>query len=461
MKKLPITVDVEEDKIGFDYLAFLGISTDDPGGSTYSINPHETSPTEPNYDALRPYLGYINEKTVKNTLKNTTQYARQEHSNTYLKKHYKSRFPALNVKRRNEAVATDTVFSDVPAICNGSKCAQIFVGRDSLVTDAFGMMTDKEFVNTLEDIIRRRGAMDKLISDSAKSEISNKVLDILRAYCIDDWQSEPHHQHQNFAERRYQTIKRLVNTIMDRTGAPAKTWLLCLQYVCYLLNRLSSPTLANKTPLEAATGERPDISNLLMYTFYQPVYYKAHDDSFPSKSQEKKGYWVGISEHCGDTMTYLILTEDTSTIMPRSELRPVTDKAPNLRADPDIGERESKPILFVKDCHDIDMSKSPQMPTISPDDLLGRTFLLPPTDSGERFRAKISRKILDDGERENPEYDNVRFLLQVDGHEADQIIEYNQIIDQINAHIDDDLNDDGEQVWRFQNNHCTPRTTST
>ena len=96
------------------------------------------------------------------------------------------------------------------------------------------------------------------------------------------------------------------------------------------------------------------------------------------------------------------------------------------------------------------MSKSPQMPTNSPDDLLGRTFLLPPTNSGERFRAKISRKILDDGERENPEYDNVRFLLQVDGHEADQIIEYNQIIDQINAHIDDDLNDDGEQVWHFR-----------
>ena len=46
-----------------------------------------------------------------------------------------------------------------------------FVGKDSLVTDAFGMMTDKEFVNTLEDIIRRRGAMDKLISDSTKSEI--------------------------------------------------------------------------------------------------------------------------------------------------------------------------------------------------------------------------------------------------------------------------------------------------
>ena len=35
--------------------------------------------------------------------------------------------------------------------------------------------------DTLEDNIRRRGVMDKLLSDSAKTEISKKVMDILRA----------------------------------------------------------------------------------------------------------------------------------------------------------------------------------------------------------------------------------------------------------------------------------------
>ena len=78
--------------------------------------------------------------------------------------------------------------------------AQIFVGRKSLVTDVFGMSSDAQFVNTLEDVIRKRGAMDKLISDSARVEISRRVLDILCSLCIDDWQSEPNYQHQNFAE---------------------------------------------------------------------------------------------------------------------------------------------------------------------------------------------------------------------------------------------------------------------
>ena len=72
------------------------------------------------------------------------------------------------------------------------KQAQVFVGRDTLVADAYPMKSGKQFVNTLEDNIRRRGAMDKLLSDSAKTEISNKVMDILRAYHISNWHAEPY-----------------------------------------------------------------------------------------------------------------------------------------------------------------------------------------------------------------------------------------------------------------------------
>ena len=87
-----------------------------------------------------------------------------------------------------------------PAVDSGGKQAQVFVGRDTLVADAYPMKSGKQFVSTLEDNIRRRGAMDKLLSDSARTEISNKVMDILRAYHISNWHSEPYHQNQNPAE---------------------------------------------------------------------------------------------------------------------------------------------------------------------------------------------------------------------------------------------------------------------
>ena len=75
-------------------------------------------------------------------------------------------------------------FEDSPAVDSVVKQAQVFAGRDTLVADAYPMKSGKQFVNTLEDNIRRRGAMDKLLRDSAKTEISNKVMEILRAYHI-------------------------------------------------------------------------------------------------------------------------------------------------------------------------------------------------------------------------------------------------------------------------------------
>ena len=75
-------------------------------------------------------------------------------------KHLKSRNPALNIPRRHDSVATDTLFSDTPAVDSGVKQAQVFVGRDTLMADAYPMKSGKQFVNTLEDNIRRQGAMD-------------------------------------------------------------------------------------------------------------------------------------------------------------------------------------------------------------------------------------------------------------------------------------------------------------
>ena len=93
---------------------------------------------------------------------------------------FKSRNPVFNIPRRNEAVATDTIFSDTPAINDGSTMAQFFVGRDTLVCDAYGIKSQKQFINTLYDNIRFRGAMSTLITDGGRYEISKKVADLLR-----------------------------------------------------------------------------------------------------------------------------------------------------------------------------------------------------------------------------------------------------------------------------------------
>ena len=70
------------------------------------------------------------------------------------------------------------------------------------------MNSQKEFVQTLTDTIRHRGAMDLLTSNWGEAKISNWVKDILQMYAIEDFQSEPHQKNQNFFERWWQVIKR-------------------------------------------------------------------------------------------------------------------------------------------------------------------------------------------------------------------------------------------------------------
>jgi hypothetical protein len=126
--------------------------------------PTVVSKCETDYDQLRPFFGWISPDLIKKTFQNTTQYARLP-AGTWLKKVYKSPNPALNVFRCQGDVACDIVYSDIPAIYDGSTAAVIFAGTNTQVTDVYGIKTDKQFINTLEDNIIQHGAPMKLISD--------------------------------------------------------------------------------------------------------------------------------------------------------------------------------------------------------------------------------------------------------------------------------------------------------
>ena len=364
-----------------------------------------------------------------------------------MRKHFKSRFTAFNIPHRNEGVAMDTIFSDTPAIDSSVTMAPIFVGKDFLVSDVYPMQSSKQFVNTLEDNIRFRGAMSKLISDYAQVEISNKVEDILRMYHSSSWHSEPYYQNQNQNPSEWckRTIKALTNTILSWTGAPASCWLLCMSYVCYLCNRISCESLKGQIPLTQIYGVTPDISITMIYTLYLSVYYASHNQSFPSSSEEKHVFWVGFGEHVGDAITHKLLDSSSNIILYRSAVCPADDIHPNKHLLTDLGEpagsNKPKPITFVKSHHDHDKSVSKPMAEYNSDNLIGRTFLLPPNQKGERYRASIKQKVIEISQKldedQNAMVDNINFLLHVwvRGDQLDvgqgrsqAIISYNQML---------------------------------
>ena len=81
-----------------------------------------------------------------------------------------------------------------------------------------------------------------------------RVLDILRALMIKNWQSEPYYQHQNFGERGYNDVKGRVNLILNLSGAVDDEWFLVLQYVCFVMNHTAVESLGWTSPLTYLTG---------------------------------------------------------------------------------------------------------------------------------------------------------------------------------------------------------------
>ena len=263
---------------------------------------------------------------------------------------------------------------------------------------------------------------------------------------------------------------------MNGSGAPANCWLLCLIYVCYLLNHITCTALDGKIPLLPLNGITPDISIILLFTFYQPVFYATYDQNFPSESEENAAYWVGFGEHCGNAMTHKILDHDTQKIIYRSAVGPKKSSTPNHRLAPHGGEvsassdpsedkissgsplaypegfsqKQKAPTVFIRSRDEENQSGSKPMPTCDPSDLIGRTFLLPPEENGDRHRALVTRQVVEIIDHDNGQrVENIIFFLDIGNGKVEELISYNQLLEHLDNAQDHDMGMD-QELYRFR-----------
>jgi hypothetical protein len=425
------------------------------------------------------YFPGTNLETIKKTLRATTQYGtRGAIDGVNLRNQILSPNPVLNVPRRHEDVAMDTLYGSVAAIDDGSTSCQFYIGRTSTYRTVRPLgNSDKEVPRTLMDEIRRLGAMDRLISDNAKAEISKKVKDILRMFVIDDWQSEPYKGNQNFAERGWRDTKAKVNNLLNYTGAPSEVWLLALAYVCFVQNHTAIKSLGWRTPAEWLLGYTPDISVLLQFEFWEPVYYAKYDPKFPSDGTECLGRFVGISEHVGHAMTFKILTEDRKVIH-RAVVRTATKggmfenkraqaEAPNLSkgADETVPEHEVETVEddegssdeeedpkeeFIRSAWEDVLKRRGELegalPTLGVKSLLGRTFISNPDEEGEQVRAKV--EAIEDLGDKGPDHKSTlyRFRCRVGEETFEEIMTYNKMLEWCERDVNKDNEHDYEEI---------------
>ena len=294
-------------------------------------------------------------------------------------------------------------------------------------------------------------------------------LEWLTEFCH---QSEPYHQHQNKAENRFGLAKHYTNTVMNTSGCPACCWLLCLQYICVVLNHLASPTLQGICSVQALQGTTPDVSFMLHFSFYEPVYYRIDssepDLNFPSSSNEKKGYWVGFANNQGDSFTWRILTEHTQKIIIRSGVCSALRTTTNQHLVSPSGEGTTLPFpipypqqstnslpldpldastpnfeQFVKSQSGEDEDSPIHMANIDIPNLLGRSFLLPPEDNGERHMAKI----IDIDDHGQP-LEDIKFRLKINKDQAEEIMSYNELMGYIQKGTD--AEEDPDSLFKFR-----------
>jgi hypothetical protein len=97
-----------------DNCIHYNINTNDISEVMNPLKPRMTRPSDIDYESKRKYFAHLPASVVKATFEHTTQNMRLPPS-TYLHKMLKSPNPSANLKRRDEADATNQIFSDTPA----------------------------------------------------------------------------------------------------------------------------------------------------------------------------------------------------------------------------------------------------------------------------------------------------------------------------------------------------------
>ena len=165
---------------------------------------------------------------------------------------------------------------------------------------------------------------------------------------------------------------------------------------------------------------------------------------------------VGFHEHVGSALCYKVLTADTLRVIPRSQLRPCTDDDKNLRVDPPDGEEnqddkpvkpvvqsafETAPELVQEDNteeapSDATPDSTPDstpavdpLPGTSPEDLIGKTFLLDPNEDGTVNRARIVELLEDFESKLDDNPTRIKFKIAVGKDKLNDMITYAKLMD--------------------------------
>jgi hypothetical protein len=200
--------------------------------------------------------------------------------------------------------------------------AQLYT-NDLSFTKVYPMKTKAEAANTLSKFIHDMGIPNSLHSDDAPELMHGQLKQICKEYDINTTYTEPYSPWQNRAEGSIRELKRHIYRMMTSKGVPQRLWDFCAKWVCKVRKKTvgNIPVLEDRTPYEAMLGDTPEISSLIPFDFYDPIWYFDETSSFP-EPKRKTGRWIGEAQDFGQAMCYWIISETGKPIV-RSTVQPI------------------------------------------------------------------------------------------------------------------------------------------
>ena len=207
-------------------------------------------------------------------------------------------------------IYTDTMNGRYKSL-DGNKHAQIF-GNESFFATAYPMKHKSSAGQALKQFISDFGIPDKLVCDGTTEQVGKQTefQAMVRKHAIDLHVTRPHCHNQSKVEGVVQEIRKRWFRIMLKKKVPKQLWDNSIRWVCEVMHHTASTfgDLSRRTALEQLTGETPEISEYLDFTFYD--WYNEN----VGLGETKLGRWLGVSHRVGSLMSYWVLTQKGNVI---------------------------------------------------------------------------------------------------------------------------------------------------
>jgi len=246
----------------------------------------------------------VGKQVASDTVKATTQ-AFIRSAVHPIEHRFKTKNATLRYNHLRSTFYSDTMFSNTRSVL-GNSMAQLFTNDQGFIK-VVPMSHKSDAGHALSELIQDVGIPYHMHTDKAKELILGTWKKVCREHGIRMSNTEPHAPQQNRAEGAIQELKRHTSRFMSRTNTPQRLWDFAAVYTAELRNRLALPLyqLHGRTPIDALTGNTPDISEYLDFEWYQPIWIY---DSAPFPEQRRNiGRWLGIAHRVGQAMCYWVL----------------------------------------------------------------------------------------------------------------------------------------------------------